>query len=184
MINNKKLQINVVTLILLCVALSVTSFAIAATMIRYEIANNYFQTGEIKIDLNGGKPIIPADDKRLLQPGNTIKQDFTIANRGGWKVHYKLFFDKVEGKLGDVLYIKIYKKEQPDIILLEGNMKDLVDANKLQIASTLEKGEEQILVASFHFPEEAGNEYGGEMLEFDMSAIAVQTKNNPEGKFE
>ncbi len=183
MISNKKLQINVVTLIIICVALCITSFAIASTIIRYDIQNNSFQTGSIDIDLNGGKPIIPAD-KWLLEPGMTIEEDFTITNHGGWKVFYKLYFEKVEGKLGDVLEIKIYKKGSPEIDLLSGKISDLVDADKLNIAGELERGETQTLTASFHFPKDEGNEYQGEKLEFDMSAIAVQTKNNPNKEFE
>ena len=183
MIKDKKLQINIVTLLLLCMGLCITSFAISYTIIKIE--NNTFQTGEIKIDLNGGQPIIPAD-KWLLEPGMTIEEDFTITNKGGWKVFYKLYFDKVEGKLGDVLEIKIYKKGSPEIVLLSGKISDLVDADELNIASELEKGETQTLTASFHFPKDAGNEYKGEILKFDMSAIAVQTKNNDKNnpKFE
>lgn len=182
MIKNKKLQINIVTLILLCLSLCITSFAIAVTMIRYEIENNYFQTGEIKIDLNGGKPIIPLN-KWLLEPGMTIEEDFTIKNNGGWKVYYKLYFEEVKGKLGDVLEITIYKEGSPEIPLLKGKISELVDADRLNIAGELEKGETQTLTARFHFPKAAGNEYKGETLEFDMSALAVQTKNNPNKDF-
>lgn len=182
MIKNKRLQINVVTLLLLCIGLCITSFAISYTMIRYEVENNYFQTGKIDIDLNGGAPIIPAD-KWLLEPGMTIEEDFTITNNGGWKVFYKLYFEEVSGKLGDVLEIKIYKKGSPEIVLLSGKISELIDADRLNIASEIEKGETQTLTARFHFPEDAGDEYKGETLEFDMSAIAVQTKNNKNKEF-
>lgn len=183
MIKDKKLQINIITLLLLCIGLCITSFAVAYTMIRYDVENNYFQTGEIKININDGRPIIPAD-KWLLEPGMTIEESFTIKNEGGWKVYYKLYFEEVSGKLGDVLDITIYKEGAPEISLLEGKISELLDADELNIAGELERGEEQKLIARFHFPKDAGNEYKGESLKFDMSALAVQTKNNPQGNFE
>lgn len=180
MVKNKTLQINIITLILLCLGLCITSFAISYTIVKIE--SNTFQTGGIDIDLNNGQPIIP-ENKWLLEPGMTIEEDFTITNQGSWKVYYKLYFEDVKGKLGDVLEIKIYKKDSPDIVLLNGKIRELMDADKLEIASELEKGETQTLTASFHFPEYSKNEYKGEKLEFNMSAIAVQTKNNSNKEF-
>ena len=175
MIKDKKLQINVVTLLLLCLGLCITSFAISYTIIKIE--NNTFQTGGIDIDLNGGKPVIP-EGKWLLEPGMTVEEDFDITNKGSWKVFYKLYFEEVKGKLGDVLEITIYEKGSQETVLLSGKISNLVDADGLNIAGELETGQKQVLTARFHFPKNAGNEYKGESLEFKMSAIAVQTKNN------
>lgn len=185
MIRDRKLQINIVTLIILCLGLCITSFAISYTMIKYEIHNNSFQTGGIDIDLNGGKPIIP-EGKWLLEPGMTIEEDFDITNKGSWEVFYKLYFEEVNGKLGDALEITIYEKGSPETILLNGKISNLVDADQLNIAGKLESGQKQVLTARFHFPKNEGNEYKGKTLQFKMSAIAVQTKNNnPENpKFE
>jgi hypothetical protein len=177
MISNKKLQINVVTLIIICIALCITSFAIASTIIRYDVQNNSFQTGSIDIDLNGGKPIIDGNDP-LFQPGMTVKKEFYIENKGTWEVFYKLYFSKVEGKLGDALKIKIYKENSPHIILLQGTISDLINADELSIVSNLEIGEKQELVAEFYFPPDKGDEYQGETLAFDIDALAVQAKNN------
>ena len=183
MINNKKLQINIVTLILLCLGLCIASFAAASMMIRYDVKDNFFQTGGIDIDLNGDKPIIPAC---LIEPGVPVEKEFYIKNNGSWEVFYKLYFEEVKGELADVLEITIYEKDSPEIVLLEGKINDLVHADRLDIAGELERGQTQELIARFHLPEDAGNEYKDKSLEFKMSAIAVQTKNNdPEDpKFE
>lgn len=181
MIANKKLQINIVTLIIICIALCITSVAIASTIIRYDIQNNSFQTGSIDIDLNGDAPIIgdsEGDKEILFEPGMTIKREFYIQNNGGWEVFYKLYFSKVEGKLGDALEIKIYKKNSPHTILLQGTISKLINADDLSIVSNLEVGERQELVAEFYFPPKKGNEYQGETLVFDIDALAVQSKNN------
>ncbi len=175
MIMNKKLQINVVTLLLLCLGLCITSFAIA-TKISYDVRNNYFHTGIIDIDLNGDNPIIP---ECLIGPGMTAKREFYIRNNGSGDVFYKLYFKEIEGKLGDVLEITIYEKDSPETVLFnKEKISDLVDTDRLKIAGELKRGQEQEWIAEFHFPEDAGNEYKGESLEFKMSAIAVQTKNN------
>ncbi len=177
MISNKKLQINVVTLIIICVALCITSFAIASTIIRHEVQDNYFKTGSIDIDLNGGNPII-SEGKWLFEPGMTVKEKFYIENKGTWEVFYKLYFSKVEGKLGEALKIKIYKEKSPHTILLQGTISELINADELSIVSNLEVGEKQDLIAEFYFPPDKGNEYQGETLEFDIDALAVQAKNN------
>ncbi len=188
MIRDKKLQINVITLILLCLGLCITSFAMAMT-ISYTIRDNYFHTGIIDIDLNGEKPIIGGseEDKDLLfEPGMTIKRDFYIENKGTWKVFYKLYFSKVEGKLCEALKIKIYKEKSPHTILLQGTISELINADELSIVSNLEVGEKQDLIAEFYFPPDKGNEYQGETLEFDIDALAVQAQNNDKNnpKFE
>lgn len=186
MIKNKKLQINIVTLLLLCMGLCIASFAISYTMIRYDVKDNFFQTGVIDIDLNGGAPIIGGDEEDanlLFEPGMTIKKEFYIKNNGGWEVFYKLYFEEVVGNLGDVLEITIYEEGEPETVLLKGKISDLVNADELNIADKLEAGQKQDLIALFHFPKNEGNEYKGETLEFKMSAIAVQTKNNPSGDF-
>ena len=177
MVKSKKLQINIVTLIVICVALCITSFAIASTIIGYDIQNNSFQTGSIDIDLNGGKPIIDGNDP-LFQPGMTVKKEFYIENKGTWEVFYKLYFSKVEGKLGEALEIKIYKKSSEHTPLLKGTISNLINADELSIVSNLEVGEKQKLIAEFYFPPDKGNEYQGETLVFDIDALAVQTKNN------
>ena len=88
MIKNKKLQLNIVTLLLLCLGLCITSFAISYTIIKIE--NNTFQTGGIDIDLNGNAPIIP---ECQMAPGMTVEKEFYIKNNGGWAVFYKLYFE-------------------------------------------------------------------------------------------
>ena len=49
--DSKKLNISIATLVVLFLCLCVTAFALAYAMLRVD--NNVFETGEIKIDLNG-----------------------------------------------------------------------------------------------------------------------------------
>lgn len=179
MADMKKLSISVVTLVLLCFGLCATSFALAYTVIKVE--NNSFQTGGIEIDLNGGQSIITAGEY-LFEPGMTVEKPFYIQNNGTWAVYYKLYFAGVDGELGDVLDVTILNDENET--LLTGKLSELTQANTPALEDGLGVGERRNLTVRFHFPEEAGNNAQGSTLTFELSAIAVQTKNNPDKEFE
>ncbi len=175
----KKLSISIASLILLCFCLSVTSFALGYTVFKVE--NNRFRTGGIGIDLNGGQPII-TEDEFLFEPGMTVEKPFYIKNNGTWAVYYKLYFSDVKGELGDVLDITITDSNGTQLI--KGKMSELTEKKVKALESQLDVGQKQELKAVFHFPEEAGNQWKNGSVSFEMSAIAVQTKNNPNKEFD
>lgn len=177
MIINKKLQINFLTLLLLCLGLCITSFALSYTVIKIE--NNYFKTGEIKINLNDGKSIINENDY-LFEPGMTVEKEFFIKNNGGDPIYYKLNFTGVSGELSKAIVVTIFDSNH--IELVSGRVYEF--ENDKELIGSLGAFEKQDLIAQFHFPQHEGNEYKGESLQFKMSAIAVQTKNNPNKEFE
>ncbi len=175
----KKLSVSIVSLVILCVCLCVCSFALG--MITYEVRENSFRTGGIEIDLNGGRPIITADEY-LFEPGMTVEKPFYIQNNGTWAVFYKVYFSQISGGLGDVLDVTIMTEDGTP--LLQGKLAELTADNVPALESELAVGQRQNLKVQFHFPEEAGNATQGESLTFQLSAIAVQTKNNPDKEFE
>ncbi len=177
--NAKRLSISIATLVVLCVCLCVTSFALG--MAVYEVKNNSFQTGGIEIDLNGGKPVITADEF-LFEPGMTVEKPFYIQNNGTWAVYYKLYFSQVSGNLGDVLDVTILNEDGEE--LLSGKLAALTEKNVPALENELAMNERQDLTVRFHFPEGEGNIYQGGSLRFELSAIAVQTKNNPDKEFD
>ncbi len=81
----KKLSVSIVTMVILCMCLCITSFAMG--MAVYEVRDNHFQTGGIDIDLNGGRPVISAEEF-LFEPGMTVEKPFYIQNNGTWAVYY------------------------------------------------------------------------------------------------
>ncbi len=175
----KRLSISIATLLILCLCLCITSFALG--MAVYEVRNNTFQTGGIEIDLNGGQPVITADEF-LFEPGMTVEKPFYIQNNGTWAVYYKLYFSQVSGSLGDILEVTILNED--GTILMSGILSELTQTNSPAVDDVLEVGQRQELTVRFHFPQESGNTYQGEGLTFDLSALAVQTKNNPDKEFE
>ncbi len=175
----KRLTLSIAALITLCFCLCVTSFAIGYTV--YEVKNNTFHTGNIGINLNGGKPIITEDDY-LFEPGMTVEKGFFIENNGTWDVYYKLYFSGISGNLGNVLDVTII--DEQGNVLISGKLSELTSENVLPLENELEIGQRQDLKVRFHFPEEEGNESQGGSLQFELSAIAVQTKNNPDKEFD
>ena len=171
MIMNKKLQINIVTLLLLCLGLCITSFAISYTVIKIE--NNYFHTGEIKINLNDGMAIIDENDP-LFEPGMTVEKNFFIKNNGAEPIYYKLNFTGVSGELSKAIVVTILDSNRLELV--SGKIYEFETEKKL--IGSLSSYEKQDLIARFHFPENEGNEYKGKSLQFKMSAIAVQAKHN------
>lgn len=175
---SKRLSVSILALVLLCLCLCVTSFALG--MAVYEVRNNSFQTGGIDIDLNGGKPVITADEF-LFEPGMTVEKPFYIQNNGTWAVYCKLYFSQVSGNLGDILDVTIF--DEAGEALLSGKLSALTEKSVPALEKELAVHERQDLTVRFHFPEGEGNTYQGGTLTFQLSAVAVQTKNNPDKEF-
>ena len=174
----KKLTASVVAVIILAVCLCITTFALVYSTVAVE--GNLFQTGEIKIDLNGGQPVI-TEHEYLFEPGMTVEKPFYIENQGTWDVYYKLYFDNIEGGLADVLDVEI---RDGDTVLFGGKIAGLTKEHVGAADDVLRLHERRELTISFHYPEEAGNGGQAQYLSFDLKADAVQTKNNPNRLFE
>lgn len=177
--DSKKLNISIATLVVLFLCLCVTAFALAYAMLRVD--NNVFETGEIDIDLNGGKPVIEVDEF-LFEPGMTVEKSFYIKNNGTWAVYYKLYFSNVKGDLGDVLDVTI--KNADGNVLLQGKLSKLNRHNVPVAEDELQVGERRDMTIIFHFPEDAKNTAQSDNVSFALSALAVQTKNNDGKEFE
>ncbi len=174
----KKFTLSIIWVILLAVALSITTFAIVYSMVSVE--SNLFTTGILQINLNDGNPII-TQDEHLMEPGATVKKDFFIENQSTCDVYYKLYFQNVSGGLADVLIVTIY---DGDTVIAEGTPSELTRENVKAAETPLGMGEKKELQISFHFPENAGNSAQDQTLSFDFAADAVQTKNNPDKTFD
>lgn len=173
----KKLTASVVAIVVLAVCLCITTFALVYSAVSVE--NNLFHTGEVKINLNDGKPVIE-EHEFLFEPGMTVEKDFFIENQSTWDVYYKLYFDDIEGGLADVLEVEI---RDGDTVLFGGKASYLTREYNDAADDVLRLNERRDLTVSFHFPEEAGNSAQALYLSFSMKADAVQTKNNPQRIF-
>ena len=172
-----KLIFSVIILIILLVTLSFVTFTLVYSIVSVD--NNIFRTGSVSIDLNGGEPIIEAEDSNFA-PGMTIEETFYIQNDSSYSVYYKLYFRNLSGDMADVIDVTVYNGDE---ILYEGKPSDLVKDKVKAANDELKINERRELRIVFVFPEEAGNLIDS-MFTFDLCADATQTKNNPEKLFD
>ena len=92
----KKLTGGIIAIILLTVCLAITTFALVFASVSVD--NNIFKTGEVKINLNDGKPVIN-EHEFIFEPGMTVKKDFFIENDSTWDVYYKIYLSDVSSFL-------------------------------------------------------------------------------------
>lgn len=174
----KKITGGIIAIIILSVCLIVTTAALVYSSVAVE--NNYFRTGEVKLNLNDGEPII-SEHEFLFEPGMTVKKDFFIRNESTWDVYYRIYFDNISGGLADVLDVTIKNGET---VLYSGKPGELVRSSVHAAEDILAVGERRELTVYFYFPKEAGNEAQISDFLFTVCAEATQTKNNPDKKFD
>lgn len=174
----KLLTLSVVITIILACSLCVTTYALFYATVTVE--GNYFKTGIVSIDLNGGKPVIE-EHEYLFEPGMTVEKSFYIQNQSTWSVYYKIYFDNVEGGLADVLEVAIL---DGDKVLCEGTASGLTRQNVTAADDILLMGERRNFTIRFHYPENSKNTTQNWHLKFDLCADAVQEKNNPGRDFD
>ena len=169
--------------ILLAAGFLMTSFALIR--VSQEVKENEFQTGTVKLNINDGLPVIDADDLeeefRRLEPGMQVRKTFFVENLSSGPVYYRVYLDKVEGTLAEILDIRI---QDGETVLCCGK------ARELTRSAVLEKGElgtgenaRKELTIWFIYPKEAGNETQDRSMTFELCADAVQMKNNPDRRF-
>ena len=171
------MTVGIILFIVIAILLCITTFALIYSMISVD--SHIFEAGYVKLDLNGGVPVIEVDEF-IFEPGMTVVKEFYLENLSTWDVYYKIYFANTEGELADILQITIADGEK---ILYEGTATGLTRESVKAADDELAIGEKRILTATFHFPKEAGNETQDRTLYFDLCADATQTKNNPERLF-
>ena len=173
----KKLTGAILLAVFLTICLCITTYALV--MAHVSVKENRFQTGSVNINLNDGKPVIE-EHEFLFEPGMTVKKGFFIKNESTCEVYYKLYFDKVTGGLANVLEITIQKGDK---ILYRGTAASLNRANVAAADDVLGIGAKRDLTILFHYPEAGDNSGQNQTLSFELSATAVQTKNNDNKEF-
>lgn len=173
----KRLTGGIIAIIVLALCLCVTTFALVYASVSVE--DNLFHTGEVKINLNDGKPVI-REHEFIFEPGMTVKKDFFIENDSTWDVYYRLYLDNISGGLADVLTVTI---KDGDKVLYTGTANELTRQNVAAADDTLKIGQRRNLTVIFHYPENSGNKTQKLDLAFTMCAEATQTKNNPNKLF-
>lgn len=173
-----KIWSGIAAFVILLLGFFVTTYALMMDSVRVE--ENVFNTGTVKININGGVPII-SEDELLFEPGMTIVKDFFIENESTIDVYYRIYFENVVGSTAEVLDVTI---KDGDHVLYSGKAMDLTKEKAVTSEDILQVDEIVWLTATFHLPENAGNVAQKKDMLFDICADAVQTKNNPDKLFE
>ena len=140
----KKLTGSVIAIVVLAVCLCITTLALVYSTVAVE--NNLFQTGEIKLNLNDGKPVIE-EHEYLFEPGMTVEKNFFLENQSTDDVYYRLYFDNVEGGLTDILDVTI---RDGDTVLYSGKASALTKEQVSAADDILKLNERRELIISFH----------------------------------
>ncbi len=173
-----KIKTGLGTIIFLSICLCVTTFALIFSVI--EVENNYYQTGKVKINLNDNQPVIQVHEY-LFEPGMNVVKDFFVENTGTADVYYRLYLENVSGGLADILDITIL---DGDKVLYQGKANELNRSQTIAVDDELKVGERKELDIQFYYPKGIGNDGQNQTLEFNLSADAVQVKNNVNKEFE
>ena len=173
----KKLTMMIVTVVLLSLGFTITSFALASSIAQ--VRNNRFAMSMgVKLTINEGNPVVDVTDM-VYEPGGTYKSEFSIANLGTFDVWYRVYFTDVDGVLKD--YITVTIKEADGTVLCKGKMSEL-SSDKVAVSS-LAAGEKKTLTIEFYFSSEAGNSAQEQSVSFNITANATQKQNNPNKDF-
>lgn len=172
----KKIIFSALAVLVLIFAFCTVSYAVSKLSVEAE--NNYFQTGNININLNDGEPVINAEK---FEPGMTVTKEFFIENKSSWEVYYKIYFDEVDGELADVLEITLKDKDK---VLFSGYASEFSKTSVEAFDDALAVSEKKTLSISFYYPKTEGNTTQATSLSFKLVADAVQTKNNDDRLFE
>ena len=179
---DKSLFRSVVTIVLLIIGLTITTYALMSESVS--IREHNFSTGKMKINLNDGKTLrfqdVNGNDISYFEPGMTFKADFFVRNDGSNDMYYKIYFDQVSGDLVNVLSITI---KDGDRTIFTGNMKDMDRTHTQPVDDVLSINEQKTLTIIFSFDEEADNRYMSKELSFALMAEGTQVRNNPNKEF-
>lgn len=174
---SKRLILNISTITALTLCLIVTTYALT---MKYASSQGMFQTGEVKININDGLPVINGNEF-LFEPGMTVEKDFFVKNEGDCDVYFKVYFDNVDGELADILNVKVV---DGDSILFDGTPKKFTKLNTAVAENVLKQNENRNLKIFFHYPKSSVNSNQDCELSFNLCAKAVQAKNNANKEFE
>ena len=150
----------------------VVSYALSWHLISVD--ENTFSVGELKINLNDGKPVF--DEDILIEPGMMLQKHFTIANEGNADAYYRLWFSEIEGGLADELLVELRDGKK---LIFEGEFADLLEEKMFGTNSILLAGEEKELSIIIFLPEKGSNAVQGDTITFRLNYDATQKDGNP-----
>jgi hypothetical protein len=166
-----------------------TTFALISNKVTVE--DNYYQTGTLKVDINGGNPIIEENEFNF-EPGMTVVKSFYIESESTCETYYRLYLEDLEGDLVDAIEITITiddgdENHDNDKVLYSDVASNLTKEHSTVADDILgtkdsDNGKRNYLIY-FHYPSDSNNSGQDKSLSFKLSVEATQTKNNTNKEF-
>ena len=100
----KKVYISIAAILCMFVMLTATTYALILSLVSAD--DNIFETAQVKIELNNGQAIFDGTDINI-EPGCSIRKDFTVENDSTVDIYYRLYLENVSGSLRDVLILSL-----------------------------------------------------------------------------
>ena len=187
--NMKKFTISIIIIIILMICFITTTFALISNKVTVE--DNYYQTGTLKVDINGGNPIIEENEFNF-EPGMTVVKSFYIESESTCETYYRLYLEDLEGDLVDAIEITITiddgdENHDNDKVLYSDVASNLTKEHSTVADDILgtkdsDNGKRNYLIY-FHYPSDSNNSGQDKSLSFKLSVEATQTKNNTNKEF-
>ena len=168
----------IIGIVALAAMLAATTYALMTSFVSVD--GNLFETARVDIELNGGKVVFDGTDINL-EPGRSVKRSFEVENKSTVDVYYRLYLENVTGSLQEALTFQLY---DGDKLLYSGNAGDLSKENPCRDNTPLAAGEKRMLTAVVNMREDANSAFQNCGVHFDITADAVQARNNPDQAFE
>lgn len=170
-----KLVMNTVMMALLSIILSILSLFMHFSPIAGETAS--FDSAAVDIDLNGGNKIFD-NACAVLVPGEEVRRNFTITNSGNVAVWYRLIVSDADGPLADHATIAyydggslLYEESVKGSAAVDGYIGSMTPGQQLHLTAVLKLTGSDILTMRTSY------------MTFDITAQAVQLRNNPNRDF-
>ncbi|MDF2699375.1 MAG: hypothetical protein K0Q49_931 [Haloplasmataceae bacterium] len=167
-----------ITTLLLFSLLSLTTYAYFSNELKL---NNIFKSATVKISINDKQNKLFDETVLNLSPGVKQSKPLTIKNLGTVEVYYKFYLDHVNGELDDVILFNIYFE---DSLVYSVHPSMFNENNALVSKNPLKVGESHTYTIEVECMDVTDETYQSKNLKFDIVAIAVQAKNNPDILFE
>jgi hypothetical protein len=126
-----------------------------------------------KIELNK-EELVFTDSNQLFAPGEQTKKPLEIKNSGNKLVYYQLFLANVRGDIQDVVMFYIYQDNQ---LLYSNSASQFNQNNAFQPKLAIRPGETHTYDLVVEILEDAGNEYQGKVLNFDLVVTITNNKD-------
>ncbi len=158
----RKLVFATVASVVLVLGLAVTSVALAR-------ASAFSESANVKIHLDNDAPLICIEDGSFA-PGSKVIRNFEVKNTGRSMLSYRLYFDNVEGALGDIVQVIIKDGDQ---VLYQGTINQLNKYDNRNVGKMLTKNDPHELTAEFYYPPDQPMLEPGMGVTFDLCAVGM-----------